>query len=219
MIHSTDLLDDLESSALVAALFDTVDEIVGGFPAPEAHLRPVPSVAAFDATAVHRIGSVLAVQFRLALGSTVSDEDRRDLAAAVNDESASLRRSSNAALGAIVLIVEAILHDEADAFDGVASATVEQIDPVDLFEAAASVAAAITWNIADRLALDPAVVVHELRDHFDGCASSSASTHRSTVRPSDRSRRQTWSGRNSQCHGSRGTASTQPNRGPLVFSH
>jgi hypothetical protein len=32
-------------------------------------------------------------------------------------------------------------------------------------------------------------------------------------------KRQTCSGRNSQCHGSRGTASTHPKRGPFVLSH
>ena len=219
VIHSTDLIDDLKSSALVASLFDAVEEIVDGSMRTEATPRSDFYAVGLDAAAVYQIGSAVAVQFRMALGSTASDEDRRDLAIAVNDESSSLRRSSAEALGAIMLIVEAILIDDSDTLNEVVRDAIEIIDSIDLFEAAASVAAAITWNIADRLALDPVTVVHELGNQFDGCASSAARSDRSTVRQSGRSGRQTWSGRNSQCHGSRGTDSTQPNRGPLVFSH
>ncbi len=98
MIHSTDLIDDLKSSALVASLFDTVEEIVGDSQ-HTARPRSDSRTAGLDATAVLQIGSAVALQFRLALGSTASDEARRDLVIAVNDESASLRRSSPEALG------------------------------------------------------------------------------------------------------------------------
>lgn len=219
MINATDPIDELRSAALVGSLLECAETIVAGPPTLSDASISGSTVEWLDAEAVCRLASVLASHFRLAVGFTVSDDDRRDLAQGVHDEAASVRRASAAALGAIESIVDAMLLDETDAVVDLTYAAVEVIDVIDLFDAAASVSASIAWNIADRLSLDPVIVVRELRDHAPEPRSTTVLGCRSTVRLSNRSGRQTWSGRNSQCQGSRGTDSTQPNRGPLVFNH
>ncbi len=220
MIHCTGPIPPtIDSSDMVGLLFDCVGYLVDGL---EPHDVGFDTVAAsairVDVETLDRMASVLALQLQHALALTVSDEDRRDLALATVEEASSLRRCSPAALGAIISMVEAIVYDDVEATGGLALAAVEYIDAVDLFEAATSVSAAIAWNVADRLALDPTNVVRELRAGLSNTTPGTRACRSSSGRPSRRDD-QTWSGRNSQCHGSRGTASTQPNLGPLVFSH
>ncbi len=209
----------IDSCDVVELLFDRVERIVDG---RELHDVASGTGAAsgleVDDEALDRVVSILALQLWHALGLTVSDEDRRDLAMATVEEASSLRRSSPAALGAIISLVEAIVHDDIESTSGLSLAGVDHIDAMDLFEAAVSVSAAITWNVADRLALDPMNIVHERGAGWSSDVDGSGAC-RSGLRRLRRRDGQTWSGRNSQCHGSRGTASTHPNLGPLVFNH
>ena len=203
---------------VVEMLFDRVEQIVDGRDPIDLAIGPdAASDLAVDAAALERVVSALALQLWHALGLTASDEDRRDLAMAAVEEASSLRRSSAAALDAIISMVEAVVLDDV-AWTVGPRAAADRIDVLDLFEAAVSVSAAITWNVADRLALDPMQVAREPRTGATNemAGPSACRSFRGRLR---RREGQTWSGRNSQCHGSRGTASTHPNLGPLVFNH
>ena len=168
----------------------------------------------------------LGPQLAGALGLAVSAADRRDVAVEVLVGAGTFATASDAAIGAICALLDAVTAGDGDRAAELVGAALAQLDPIDLFEAAAALAASITEVVAMRLDLATAVVVTELDRSLSARAARAVGERQRGphARPAHRGsaprpgRRQTWSGRNSQCHGSRGTASTQPKRGPFAFS-
>ncbi len=217
MTDQAALLDRLEFAGRTESLFDRTAELLS----VESTAARRDGCRGLDrCETILGVGSALALQLQLALGLTVSDDDRRDVATAIFTGATTLGVGSASAIGAITSVLDTIARHDDDAAVDTADRALSVLDPFDLLDAAAAVSVTIIGIVADRLALDPATVLSEMV----ASVSSRGSAHRAGSEPSrcphaHGVRRQTWSGRNSQCHVSRGTASTQPNLGPFVFSH
>lgn len=221
--HELDLID-----AHAADLFDRSTELLLGCAAIECSVHPTPGD---DEGLLFVAATLLGTQFRVINRLSLSNSERYTSVLAIQGHVDHIADVSVGALGAMSMLVESVVVDDLQAAASTICSAIDVFQTGELFHAAAALMAAHSLVIAEQLALDAITVHQELRAGVDVSTSASetaaadlivAGCRRSTGRPgrapATRSR-QTCSGRNSQCHGSRGTDSTQPNLGPFVFSH
>lgn len=217
------------AGAQTAALFERVTELLMHVDAMSCTAEPT---SGDDEGLMLVAATILSTQFHLLNRLSLSTADRRRGVEAMDDHAerlgAQVEGLSIGALGAMSMLLEHVVCDDAAAAGSTLAAALDLFDIEELFDASAVLMASIIHVVAERLALDTMTVHAEMRDGVDVSAQQRTSqtvdscsvAQRSLATTADvRPLRQTWSGRNSQCHGSRGTDSTQPNRGPFVLSH
>ncbi|WP_420452522.1 hypothetical protein [Ilumatobacter sp.] len=219
--------DRRSDTDVVSALLRRSDALIWGIDHDPAAARRVEALD--DADGLLDAVALIAPHLACALGLTVSADDRRCVAVQIMSGARSFEAAGPDAIGAVCALLDALTGDDLAGAVEIVEAALDGIDHAELFAAAAALTASIIEVIADRLDLDPRVVLGEVaaastgvetdgprrhRTAHEACSSFATRGRRTAVRVD-----QTWSGRNSQCHGSRGTDSTHPNLGPLTFSH
>ncbi len=144
-------------------------------------------------------------QLEIALGMTVGGVEIDRLVPDVLDRAAAFGIASPQAVGAAATLVDRVRGDDPRSLARAILAARGAFGDAEVVAGVVALSAALSVQIALSMGLDSGVVHDELSER-------AGRVLRCSVRRGD----QTWSGRNSQCHGSRGTDSTHPKRGAFT---
>lgn len=220
MRHRADTAHAETSTSPVETVLDGAAALLAGETAAPAAQRGATAPAGPVELLV--AGAEVAVrQLEVVLNLTLDHTDARRLVPDLLRAAADFGIAGAAAVGAVAALVDPLLDGDAERLAGLILLAMDEIAPDELERASASLIAALSTAIARRLDLRPVEVHAEVRERWR--TGQIAACHPG-LHPDPSARRhrpgdQIWWGRNSQCHGSRGTASTQPKRGPFTLSH